>query len=150
MKYIRGCKITQLIVADEFYYAYKICFNTGTSRIYSIPGFVNGLFACELYLKILVGKKVNKLEKNERHNLNLLYNLLEPCQKEKLKSVPIDKRYLLEDLLKNIGDGFKEWRYIYEDDNEDFGDKHPFEYTEVFLEYYLEELSKMAHEKEAP
>lgn len=148
MKYIRGCKITQLDVADDFYDAYKICFNTGSNRIYSIPGFVNGLFACELYLKILVGNKADSLKGNDRHNLNFLYELLEPCQKERLKSVYIDKRYNLEDLLKNIGEGFKEWRYIYEDDNEDFGDKYPFEYTEVFLKHYLEELSKMAHEKQ--
>lgn len=145
MKYIRGCEVKQIDIADDFYDTYKICFSTGSNRIYAIPGFVNGLFACELYLKILIGKKVNKLKGKKRHNLYALFNLLEDNEKEKLISIKNDRNYNLEDLLINIGDGFISWRYIYEDDNGDFGNQYPFLYTEVFLNNYSPILRALAH-----
>ena len=50
----------------------------------------------------------------------------------------------LEFLLKEIGNGFVTWRYIFEDGNEAFGSEHPFEFSQVFLKTYLYELKQMA------
>ena len=147
MKYLRGSEVNQINVADDFYDAYRICFSTGSNRIYAIPGFANGFFACELYLKILVVNKVERLKGKDRHNLFLLYNLLDESEKEKLNSIQNDQNYNLKDFLKSIGEGFTVWRYLYEDGNEDFGNKYPFLYTEVFLKNYLPTLKALAHEK---
>ena len=37
------------------------------------------------------------------------------------------------------------WRYIFEDDNDNFGNGRPFEYSEYFLNTYLPVLKEMAH-----
>lgn len=145
MKYLRGQIIKQIDIADDFYEAYRWCFNTGANRIYGVPGFVKGVFACELYLKILVGDKAKALKGKERHNLYALYRLLDKTEKEKLNSVSNGNDLNLEELLKSIGHGFIDWRYIYEDGNEDFGDNHLFLYTEVFLNGLLPPIKAMAH-----
>ena len=106
MKYLRGQPINQNDIADDFYEAYQLCFNTETDRIYSIPGFVNGLFSCELYLKVLVGDKAKSLKRKERHNFYALYGLLDEDEKEKLNQVSNGRGLTLEHLLKSIGDGF--------------------------------------------
>lgn len=147
MKYLRGSKISQIDIADDFYDAYKICFSTGSNRIYAIPGFVNGLFACELYLKIMIGNKIQNLHGKDRHNLYSLYCLLEDSEKDILKSVKSDKDFPFEELLKNVGDGYINWRYLYEEGNEGFGQGKPFLYTEIILENYLPTLKMMAHTK---
>ena len=147
MKYLRDSKIQQIEIADDFCEAYERCFRPYQGRISAIPGFVNGLFAAELYLKLLVGDKAKTLKGKERHSLFLLYKLLEGDEKSSLESVMSDNRYKLEELLRNIADGFVVWRYFYEDGNENFGDGHPFEYTEVFLSSCLPKLSEMARKK---
>ena len=153
MKYLRGCEIKQNEIADDFYEAYRRCFEAKNPKvdefgikvyeIVSVPGFVNGLFACELYLKCLLGDKLSQISKTRTHNLKSLYNKLDNDTKKILKDVQIDPKYKLEDLLKNIGNGFIAWRYIFEDGNEKFGDKHPFEYTEYFLKVYLPILKQL-------
>lgn len=143
MKYIRGCVINQIEIADYFYEAYKRCMKPDKdNHIVAIPAFVNGLFASELYLKVLLGDK----EKNiKNHNLKKLYESLDEKYIEELKSIKCDSRYTLESLLDNIGDGFIMWRYIFEDDNDNFGNGRPFEYSEYFLNAYLPVLKDMAH-----
>lgn len=45
MKYIRGCEIKQIEIADDFYEAYKRCFAANAkNQIVAIPAFVNGFF----------------------------------------------------------------------------------------------------------
>ena len=143
MKYIRGCKTTQIEIADDFYEAYKRCMKPDAdNHIVSVPAFANGLFASELYIKVLLGDKVRSIKD---HNLKNLYELLEDNHKEELKSIKCDSRYTLESLLDNIGDGFIMWRYIFEEDNDNFGNGRPFEYSEYFLKVYLPVLKDMAH-----
>jgi len=154
MKYLRGCLIEQKELADAFYEAYERCFeeknthideyNRIVSHIVAIPGFVNGLFACELYFKYLLGNKVNNLEVKDRHNLKSLFDNLDDTFKNELNHVKCDSRYTLEGLLESIGDGFVKWRYIFEDGNESFGNDYPFEYTEYFLETYLPIIKTIA------
>ena len=152
MKYIRGCKINQKECADDFYEAYQRCLegknpvvdgNRTIYKIVAIPAFVNGFFACELYFKYLIG---DKLIEKTGHNLKRLYNKLDNSYKDKLKKLD-DKSYKIEELLKEIGNGFKNWRYIYEDGNEDFGHDYPFLYSEKFLEIYLPIIKQLADEK---
>lgn len=155
MKYIRGCAVDQIIIADDFFEAYKRClegknihkdeYGRMVGNIVAIPAFVNGLFACELYFKYLLGDKIKILEKREWHNLKKLYNVLDDNIKDKLKAVEFNPEYKLEDLLDDIGEGFKIWRYCFEDGNEKFGDKHPFLYTEYFINTYLPTIKEIAH-----
>jgi hypothetical protein len=147
MKYIRGCKITQFDTAQDFQEAYRICFRPNSSNnIVAIPGFANGFFACEIYLKILIGKQV------KGHYLFELFSQLSDEDKESLrqKYVSIKQENLsFDDFLKVVDCGFIFWRYIYEDDNEnEFKSNYPFLYSELFLQTYLPILESMAKKRE--
>ena len=125
MKYLRGCKIEQIDIADDFYEAYKRCFEGKNPHkdehgrivrdIVAIPGFVNGLFACELYFKWLldIDDKVNEIKARKSHNIKELFDLLDESIKNELKENDYKSDYNLEDLLSKIGKGFVEWRYIF-------------------------------------
>jgi hypothetical protein len=146
MKYIRGCEITQFDTAQDFQEAYRRCFRPDSNNnIVAIPGFANGFFACEIYLKILIGKQV------KGHYLFDLFNQLSGEDKELLrqKYVPIKQGNLsFDDFLKTVDHGFIFWRYIYEDDNEkEFNSDYPFLYSELFLNTYLPILELMAQER---
>lgn len=146
MKYLRGNSINQIEIADDFCEAYERCFESGDDgHFVSIPAFTNGLFACELYLKYLLGNNIDRVRKNERHNLCKLFNALDESIKNELKMVKCDSRYSLQSLLSDIGDGFVSWRYIFEDGNESFGEGRPFEYSDYFLKTYLPALKEIAH-----
>ena len=157
MKYLRGCKIEQIDIADDFYEAYKRCFEGKNPHkdehgrivrdIVAIPGFVNGLFACELYFKWLldIDDKVNEIKARKSHNIKELFDLLDESIKNELKENDYKSDYNLEDLLSKIGKGFVEWRYIFEDENENFGEQSPFLYTEEFLNNYLLTIKNIAH-----
>ena len=154
MNFIRGSKITEIEIADDFYEAYKRCFESKNqitdeyshecSSIVAIPGFVNGLFACELYFKILLKDKIKCMH---THNLKELFEELDSKSKEYLQSINNDSSYTLEDLLNQIGDGFKMWRYIFENESNSFGSGRPFEYSQIFLNKYLHLLKQMAVDK---
>lgn len=154
MKNMRNCIVNQKEIADDFYEAYRRCFEGKNlhrdeygrmvSSIVAIPGFVNGLFACELYFKFLLGNKVNQLKGKDRHNLKSLFYILDESYKKELSSVKCDPRYTLDGLLSDIGEGFISWRYLFEDGNENFGQGRPFEFTEYFLKTYLQFIEKIA------
>lgn len=149
MKYLRGSEIKQIEIAEDFYEAYQRCFKSDqNNHIVAIPGFANGMFACEIYFKLLVGDRISCLKGKEKHNLKKLFDILDDEKKAELKSIKIDPRYTLEGLLGLIGDGFIEWRYIYEKGNESFGGLHPFEYTEAFIQTYLPAIKEMAEKYE--
>lgn len=146
MKLLRNCPINQLSQADDFFEAYIRCFTpTNGKQIVAIPGFVNGFFACELYLKMLTKNKA------KGHDLKLLYFGLNNSQKSLLCSMyaknPVDD-LAFEDYLERVNKGFEFWRYIYEDVNYDFEIKHPFEYSEKFLTRFLPLLKQMAEDFE--
>ena len=146
MKYLRGCVVDQINIADDFYEAYKRCLMSNqNNKIVAVPAFANGLFACELYFKYLINDKVKELKKNERHNLSKLYALLDEDIKNEIESVKSNSIYAFEQQLNKIEDGFIIWRYCFEDDNEDFCDKYPFLITDSFLNTYLSEIQKIAH-----
>lgn len=144
MKYLRGRKVNQLDVADDFHEAYQRCF-TGDreERIVAIPAFMNGFFACELYFKILTDNTV------KGHDLHLLFSSL--CDKEKRI---LENQYTkisvgdlsFDDFLRKVSNGFEFWRYIYENNNKPFEKHHPFLYSEKFLPTFLPLLKVMASE----
>jgi hypothetical protein len=147
MKYIRECKITQLDTAQDFQEAYRRCFIPNSSNhIVAIPGFANGSFACEIYLKILIGKQVRG------HYLFELFSQLSDKDKEllRIKYIPIKQENLsFDDFLQVVDRGFIFWRYIYEDDNEnEFKSDYQFLYSELFLQTYLPILESMAKKRE--
>ncbi len=139
MKIIRGSVINQIEIANDFYEAYIRCFKENDkNEIVAIPAFVNGLFACELYLKFLLKKH------KSGHNLKDLFDALDEEKKKELEAVDCDSRYTLEDLLMGIGNGFEVWRYCFEDEHKEFEERYPFEYSRYFLETYLPVLKDMA------
>ena len=144
MKYIRGCKIKQIEIADDFYEAYKRCFaaTNAKNQIVAIPAFVNGFFACELYLKSIL--KANDIT-SSGHDIEKLFNQLPTELQETIKnkfSNEAKSSYVLNpidfnELLKKIYLGFEFWRYIYEDKNKEFEEDYPFAYSENFLNIFL-------------
>lgn len=145
MKVLRNQIITQLDIADDFYEAYERCFKADeNNHIVAIPAFVCGLFATELYFKILICNNSQNNKENQTHDLYELFNLLNEEQKDYLKGIPNNFRHDIEFLLKEISKGFVTWRYIFEDGNEGFGSDYPFEFSQVFLKTYLYELKQMA------
>lgn len=107
----------------------------------AIPGFVNGFFACELYLKILADNKIHK------HDLALLFSNLGSSDREKLvsnyKQIQTSEM-TFEEFLKNLSNGFEFWRYLYEEKTKEFEKKFPFFFSEQFLSVYLPILQEMA------
>lgn len=142
MRYIRGSEIKQDEMAEDFYEAYIRCLTPDDNRIVSIPAFVNGFFACELYLKCIL--KENKTE-STGHDIEVLFHQLPLTLQENIKEIFIDnaKEFLslhnisFDELINKIAYGFEFWRYIYEDNNKTFEDKYPFAYSENFLKYFL-------------
>ncbi len=140
MRYIRGCEINQIGIADDFYEAYIRCLSANANNnIVAIPAFTNGLFACELYMKLLANKSIIG------HNLKDLFNKLDDTFKTVLKQVKNNSGFSLYELLDKIGNGFEVWRYCFEDEHKEFEEKYPFECSEVFLSIYLPVLKEMAH-----
>ncbi|WP_456095625.1 hypothetical protein [Peptostreptococcus sp.] len=76
-------------------------------------------FACELFLKFLIGvnqiknmKSAEKVEVPRKHNLESLYIQLPSEFKDAiLKKIPKDR---LEEILERNSNSFMDWRYIYE------------------------------------
>lgn len=151
MNYIRGCEIKQIEIAKDFYEAYKRCLAANDENQYfAIPAFVNGFFACELYLKSIL--KANDIT-SSGHNIEILFNEL-PTELQKTIENQFSNKakniYILEsidfnEVLKKISLGFEFWRYIYEDENKEFEDKQPFAYSESFLSIFLPIIECLAN-----
>lgn len=147
MKYIRGCEIKQNEIANDFYEAYKRCFDANAeNQIVALPAFVNGFFACELYLKsILSANNINPPKNSSGHNIEELFNQLPTELKKTIenkfsneaKSINGLNSIEFNELLKKISLGFEFWRYIYEDENKLFENEYPFAYSEKFLNIFL-------------
>lgn len=84
--------------ADFKWLAFRLT-DTGSNSIgkkfYGTQFMVNGIFACELYLKSIILMEDKKIKYT--HKLNELYNLLEDSTKQKL----IDEYHDIETFLKN-------------------------------------------------
>ena len=94
MKYIRGCKINQIEIADDFYKAYERCLASDANGQYvSVPAFANGMFACELYFKSLLGSNIKE------HNLKILFDSLDVTIRKELEAVKCDCEFSLGVLL---------------------------------------------------
>lgn len=90
--------------------------NTRQPTLLSVPYIVNGAFACELALKyILVENQISFCKSVKGHNLEYLFDLLPPAEKQTLKNLlknagNIDDASLKEN-LHLLGDSFNQWRY---------------------------------------
>lgn len=77
-------------IANDFYLAYKRCtegknphideYGRHVMEVVNVPAIVNAAFACELYLKMLI-----KDDTTRGHNLEILFNLLEFDDKDKIR-----------------------------------------------------------------
>ena len=94
--------------ADFKWLAFRLT-DTGSNSIgkkfYGTQFMVNGIFACELYLKSIILMEDKKIKYT--HKLNELYNLLEDSTKQKL----IDEYHDIETFFKEQADSFVNWRY---------------------------------------
>lgn len=91
---------------------------------YTVPEIVNSAFACEIFMKsvlIFRGITINEIHKMN-HELKGLWNELEVNDKaaadrvrERIKNELDLDNDLFDELLDNISNAFKKWRYIYED-----------------------------------
>jgi hypothetical protein len=144
MKMFRGSEITQFGMAGDFQEAYRRCFRPDSKDgIVSIPGFVNGFFACEIYLKILLNNK------KKGHDLYELFNALNDEYKKKISAfyvAPISENISFDEFLLKVNSGFEYWRYIYGDNNKKFEENYPFLYSEIFLGTFLPVFEEMAKE----
>ena len=129
----KGFEHDILDIANDFYEAYRRCREGKNPRtdewgryvtdVVSVPELVNGLFACELYLKsILPNGSWNK--GSNGHNLKSLFLLL-PEEKQREMRKAISDMYdwqfhTVDESFDIISNGFQFWRYIHE--SEHFGD----------------------------
>lgn len=125
-----GFSHTIIDIANDFYEAYKRCGEGKNQRqdeygrivadVVNVPTIVNGVFACELYLKSLLPE--NKRRKFG-HNIKLIFEKLNlPLQKTMQDEIiaNIDWEYNSFDVcLDCLSNDFQFWRYIHE--SEDFG-----------------------------
>ncbi len=148
---IRGCEIKQIEIADDFYEAYKRCFAANAkNQIVAIPAFVNGFFACELYLKRIL--KANDTT-SFGHSIEELFNQLptelrntiEEKFSNEAKSIDGLNSVEFNELLNKMSLGFEFWRYIYEDENKQFEEDYPFDYSEKFLILFLHIIEGIAN-----
>lgn len=150
-----------LSIADDFEEAYKRClqgenpeideYGHNCSHYVGVPAIVNAAFACELYLKSLIGEKIKELDRRDWHNLQSLYSKLDmPLQN--LISKYIEAHWTqpdghsFDDLFGHAKDVFISWRYIFEE-------KHTDGYMGCLINEYLNFfellvaiLQKSAHE----
>lgn len=98
-------------------------------------------FACELFLKFLIGvnqiknmKSAEKVEIPRKHNLKSLYiQLPSEFQDAILKKIPKDR---LKKILERNSNSFMEWRYIYECSKEEI----------IFNYDYIKQLMDVLYE----
>lgn len=149
MKYLRGCEIKQIEVAEDFYETYKRCLASYNNCHVSIPAFANGFFACELYLKSIL--KAKGIEATG-HDVAGLFRKLPIDVQDAIKTFFLENaedffklyKITFDELLDKVSFGFEFWRYIYEDKNKNFEDSFPFAYSECFLENFLLIIDRIA------
>ena len=120
-----------LDIANDFYEAYNRCGEGKNPRIeggrhvtdvVNVPRLVNGLFACELYLKSMLTEQTWKGP--DGHNLKALFSLLpKETQREMMEAISAKYNWqfhTVDESFEIISNGFQFWRYIHE--SEDFGD----------------------------
>lgn len=152
MKYMRGCEIKQIDIADDFYEAYRRCFAAnGKNKIVAIPAFANGFFACELYLKSIL--KATAISATGHSIAELFHQIPEELQVKAEKEFSNKASGFLtsysisfDELINNISLGFEFWRYVYEDANKPFEEDYPFAYSEQFLQVFLPIIAEIAND----
>lgn len=122
-----------LDIANDFYEAYKRCaegknlhvdeYGRHVAETPAVPTIVNGMFACELYLKSMLPNNDWKGNRSA-HNLRYLYQRLPVETKDRLRAIIKPKldwqNKSFDECLRLISNGFQFWRYIHE--SEDFGE----------------------------
>ena len=140
--------------ADDFVEAYRRCvqgknpsideYGRTCCSVVNIPAIVNAAFACELYLKSILGTNTKE------HNLAILYSQLDNEKQSRIRQY-VDKSfdghsiYSFDSCLKRAANVFVNWRYIYENEHSD-GYMGCFinEYLEFFKHFVLV-LKEIAH-----
>ena len=120
---MNGFENNILLQADDFYEAYSRCIEPKHQRfedgrqvgdVVNVPAIVNAAFACELYLKSLIGKEL------QTHDLSVFYRSLKQEIKEEIEDRYRDKKVFEIDTayqaIKTVGKTFVEWRYLYKDE----------------------------------
>lgn len=143
-----------LMQADDFAEAYNRCVqginqpnNDGYTSysVVNIPAIVNAAFACELYLKSIINKKVYT------HNLLELFQLLNTDlqlsieQEANCKLQKQNQDYYFKSCLERASNVFEDWRYIYEEKHSDgFMGCFVNEYL-IFFDKFTQILKVLAH-----
>lgn len=114
-----------LMSADSFYKASSKCIDIikvpdenryEAVPVLIVPFIVNLSFACEIYLKILIFNRTQKIVKG--HCLDELFLKLPQKEQNDIKiNININKNSNFDKELKNIKNIFTEFRYSYEFDN---------------------------------
>lgn len=121
---IKGFENNILLQADDFCEAYYRCSRgenphkegaVEVSHAVNVPAIVNAAFACELYMKAIIGREF------QTHSLLTFY-----------KNLPEDVKQRIEEKYKNnkawgfetakeaisaVKDTFVDWRYLYKEEN---------------------------------
>lgn len=118
-----GFENSILLQADDFYEAYLRCIEGKNHKkeqgidVYSvinIPAIVNAAFACELYLKSMVGGI-----ELQKHNLIKFYKLLPQDIKKTIgqqyRTNKVEPYNTAKKAITIIRNSFVEWRYLYSD-----------------------------------
>lgn len=127
MKYLCGCPIGIVDIADDFYEAFKRCgeekntrgdeFGRTVSDVVNIPKIVNGTFALELYLKSFISKRQIRIKKL-KHDIADIFFALKPTLQDQIREMVNPKleewQQTFDEALQGISDAFVFWRYIHE------------------------------------
>ncbi len=118
MKQLDADVLKMFVTANNFSESAELLFEQEDSffKGYNTVAIVDCAFACEVYLKLLIG---NKAGNKKTHKLNDLFkklpiSLQNFINNELLKNVYSLKDSFGRDLLDNIADAFVNWRYNYE------------------------------------
>lgn len=127
MRYLCGCPIGILDIADDFYNAFERCgeekntrvdeFGRTVSDVVNIPKIVNGAFALELYLKSFISKRQIRIKKL-KHNISDIFFALKLNLQNQIREIVSPKleawNQTFDDALNVINEAFVYWRYIHE------------------------------------
>ena len=151
-----------LSIADDFKEAYRRCvrgedpevdeYGRTFCHFVGVPAIVNAAFACELYLKSLLGEKIKEIDHREWHDLKALYSQLDTPLQNQIREY-VETHWIqpdghsFDDQLERAKDVFVSWRYIFEEKHTDgymgcFINEHL-----KFFELFITILQKLACEK---
>lgn len=143
-----------LMQAEDFAEAYRRCIKEENPMennccvkysVVNIPAIVNAAFACELYLKSIINKKVRT------HNLLELFKLLDIDIQALIEQEVngnlqnLNRNYSFKLYLEKASCVFEDWRYIYEEKHSDGYMGSLINEFLMFFNLFLTACSRQAH-----